>query len=205
MHVVVIQAFGVLIFVIGSMWLATKIRRSPSRGVAENASRISHSLFWVALVLPGTIGLFYPGLTSYDELFGVPSLPVPPVWTATGAVLLAVGMMLMVRSNRGLIKQGRGAAAFLLTEQLVTDGLYGRTRNPMSLGFYLACVGIGMIAGSLTVTLGVLLLVVPVHIINLRYFEERELELRYGDAYRAYKERVPFLLPRLARGCAAAS
>jgi protein-S-isoprenylcysteine O-methyltransferase Ste14 len=197
MQVVVIQAFGVLIFVIGSMWLATRLRRFPSRRVAENASRISHSLFWVALVLPGTIGLFYPGLTSYDELFGVPSLPIPPVWIATGGVLLAVGMMLMLRSNRGLIKKGRGAAAFLLTEQLVTDGLYGRTRNPMSLGFYLACVGTGMIAGSLTVTLGVLLLVVPAHIINLRYFEERELELRYGDAYRAYKERVPFLLPRL--------
>lgn len=69
----------------------------------------------------------------------------------------------------------------------------------MSLGFYLACVGIGMIAGSLTVTLGVLLLIVPVHVINLKYFEERELEMRYGDAFLDYKQRVPFLFPRLMR------
>ena len=79
MPVVVIQAFGVFIFVIGSMWLASEIRRSGSRGVAEQASRISHSLFWIALVLPGTIGLFYPGLRSYDELFGMPSLPMLPI------------------------------------------------------------------------------------------------------------------------------
>lgn len=69
----------------------------------------------------------------------------------------------------------------------------------MSLGFYAACAGIGMIAGSLTVTLGVLLIIVPVHAINLKYFEERELELRYGPPYVDYRQRVPFLIPRLTR------
>ena len=199
MQVIVIQAFGVLIFLVGSIWLAGKIRRCGKSRVAENASRISHGLFWIALVLPGMIGLFYPGLTAYDELFGMPNLPVPPIWIATGVVLLSVGLVLMVSSNRFLIKRGRGAAAFLLTEKLVTDGLYGRTRNPMSLGFYAACVGIGMIAGSLTVTLGVLLIIVPVHVVNLKHFEERELEQRYGDAYVAYRQRVPFLIPRFKR------
>jgi len=129
----------------------------------------------------------------------MPSLPVRPIWIATGAVLLSAGSVLVVSSNRFLIKKGRGAAAFLLTEQLVTDGLYGRTRNPMSLGFYAACVGIGMIAGSLTVTLGVLFVIVPVHVINLKYFEERELELRYGQSYVDYRRRVPFLVPRFRR------
>lgn len=69
----------------------------------------------------------------------------------------------------------------------------------MSLGFYAACVGMGMIAGSLTVTLGVLSVIVPVHVINLKYFEERELEQRYGDAYVDYRQRVPFLIPRFKR------
>ena len=40
MPVVVIQAFGVLIFVIGSMWLASEIRRSGSRGVAIAVAQI---------------------------------------------------------------------------------------------------------------------------------------------------------------------
>jgi protein-S-isoprenylcysteine O-methyltransferase Ste14 len=172
MKVIVIQAFGVLVFLVGSILLASIMRRTGNSRVAENASRISHALFWIGLVLPGAIGLFHPGLTAYDELFGIPSLPV--------------------RS----IKKGKGTAAFLLTEQLVTDGLYGRTRNPMSLGFYAVCVGLGMIAGSLTVTLGALFIILPVHLINLKYFEERELELRYGYSYVDYKQRVPFLIPR---------
>jgi protein-S-isoprenylcysteine O-methyltransferase Ste14 len=166
---------------------------------AETVSRISHFLFWFAMVLPGTVGLFYPGLTAYDKLFGVPSLPVHPMWIAIGAVLLCFGLVLLVISNRLLIKKGRGAAAFLLTERLVTDGLYGRTRNPISLGFYATCLGIGMIAGSVTVTLGVLLIIVPIHIVNLKILEERELELRYGQAYVEYRQRVPFLIPRFER------
>jgi protein-S-isoprenylcysteine O-methyltransferase Ste14 len=187
----------VLIFLVGSIWLGSTIRRRGDGRAAENASRISHALFWIALVLPGAIGLFYPGLTNYDALLAMPGLPVRPLWMGVGAGLLAAGLALLVGSNRFLMKKGRGAAAFLLTERLVTDGFYGRLRNPMSLGFYGICVGIGMVAGSLAVTLGALLLVVPVHLFNLKYFEERELELRYGDAYADYRRRVPFLFPRL--------
>ena len=65
----------------------------------------------------------------------------------------------------------------------------------MSLGYYLACVGAGLLAGSTTVTLGALLVIIPIHMLNLRYFEERELELRYGKPYIEYKQRVPFLFP----------
>jgi protein-S-isoprenylcysteine O-methyltransferase Ste14 len=160
---------------------------------------VSHSLFWVALVLPGAVGLFYPGLATYDALLGVPGLPESPFWMVSGVVLLSVGSALVATSNRLLIRRGRGAPAFLLTEQLVTGGLYERTRNPMSLGFYAACLGIGMIAGSLTVTVGFLLTVLPAHVINLKDFEEYELELRYGLSYMEYKQRVPFLIPRFSR------
>lgn len=193
------QAFGALVFLLGTFWLARTVRRGGTGTVAEKASRISHALFWLALVLPGVIGLFYPGLTAYDELFGMPGLPVRPLWIAVGVVLVSVGLVLMASSNRFLIKRGRGTASFLLTQQLVADGPYGRTRNPMSLGFYAVCIGVGMIAGSLTVTLAVVLFLVPVHAINLKLFEERELELRYGKSYVDYKQRVPFLIPRLER------
>ena len=44
-------------------------------------------------------------------------------------------------------------------------------------------------------TLGALLVVVPVHIIYLKYFEEYELKLRLGQPCVEYKQRVPFLLP----------
>ena len=199
MPVIVTQAFGALLFLVGSIWLGRAVRRDPGTTTAERASRVSHLLFWIALVLPGTVGVFHPGLANYDVLLGIPSLPVRPFWLATGVLLLGAGLGLMAVSNRFLIKTGKGAAAFLITKRLVSDGVYGRSRNPMSLGFYLACVGVGMIAGSTTVTLGVLLVILPIHVFNLKYFEERELELRYGGSYFQYKRRVPFLFPRFRR------
>lgn len=196
MQLIVVQAIGILIFVLGTVSLAITLRRRGSSKIAENASRISHGLFWFALVLPGVIGLFHPGLKAYDRLLGVPDLPLPTLWFAAGILLLSVGMLLMFSSNRYLVKKGRGAASFLLTQHLVTDGLYGRTRNPMSLGLYCACLGIGMMAASLALTLAVLLLVIPAHATNLKLFEERELELRYGHEYRDYQRQVPFLILR---------
>jgi protein-S-isoprenylcysteine O-methyltransferase Ste14 len=46
-------------------------------------------------------------------------------------------------------------------------------------------------------TLAALLVAIPAHIFYLRYSEEYELELRIGPPYVAYKQRVPFLFPRL--------
>jgi protein-S-isoprenylcysteine O-methyltransferase Ste14 len=63
---------------------------------------------------------------------------------------------------------------------------------------YLTCLALGLLAGSTSTTLGVLLGVMPVHVFYLKYFEEFELELRLGPAYRDYKRRVPFLVPKLS-------
>ena len=91
----------------------------------------------------------------------------------------------------------RKTAKKKVSKRVVTGDIYARTRNPMSLGYYLLCAGLGLIAGSTYVTLGSLLGVVPVHLFNLLYFEEYELALRLGQPYLEYRERVPFLFPRL--------
>ena len=36
----------------------------------------------------------------------------------------------------------------------------------------------------------------PAHLFFLKYFEEKELELRFGESYQEYKQQVPFLFPR---------
>jgi protein-S-isoprenylcysteine O-methyltransferase Ste14 len=199
MWVIVVQACGILLFLAGSLGLGAAIRSDRSARAAERASRVSRALFWGALVAPGTVGLFHPGLTHYDALLGLPALPAPRVWVPVGALLLAAGAALAAASNRALARKGRGAAAFALTGRLVSDGPYARTRNPMSLGYYTTCAGLGPIAGSLAVTLGTILFLVSAHVVNLMYFEERELATRFGAAYDDYRRQVPFLLPRLRR------
>jgi protein-S-isoprenylcysteine O-methyltransferase Ste14 len=199
METVAIQAVGVAIFFAGSVRLSRMIRREEHRSEAVRLSRLSHVLFWVCLLAPGLVGFFYPGLTRYDELLGIPSLPFRSVALVVGLLLLMCGFLLVAISNHALAKLGRGAPAFLLTEQVVCEGIYKWTRNPMSLGFYTMCVGVGLLAGSTVVTLGALLIVIPAHVFNLRYFEERELEIRHGRVYLEYKKQTPFLFPRFGR------
>ena len=140
------------------------------------------------------------GLTGFDQELGLSPLPRHPLLLAVGVVGLLMGTHLFIVSNIALGLPGHGAGAFLLTRRLVTADIYKRTRNPMSLGFYLGAVGLGLVVGSTYMTLGALLVVIPVHVIYLRYFEECELELRLGQPYVGYKRRVPFLLPRWFSG-----
>lgn len=199
MIVIVLQVLGTTAFAVGTLVLGAYLRRHRTKEAAEKTSRVSHGLYWVGLVLPGFIGIFYPGLTHFDEIVGVPSLPARPIALGLGVVVLLLGLGLNLASQMALRRLGEGTNAFWLTQRLVAGNLYARTRNPMSLGYYLQCVGLGLIAGSTYITLGSLLGVVPVHIFNLPYFEELELSLRLGPSYQEYKRSVPFLLPKLGK------
>jgi protein-S-isoprenylcysteine O-methyltransferase Ste14 len=46
----------------------------------------------------------------------------------------------------------------------------------------------------------VLLAIVPAHLFFLKFFEELELSLRFGESYRQYKQKVPFLIPKFSAG-----
>ena len=197
MFTVVLQVLGWTAFVIGTLALGTWLRRHPSRVTAERTSRVLHFLFWLSFGVFGVIGAFYPGLTGYDKVVGIRSLPFRAVGLVVGGFLFLAGFSLTLVSNVALRRLGEGANAFRLTKRLVESDVYERVRHPMSLGFYLMCVGIGLMAGSTYITLGSLVGVIPGHIFYLKYFEEYELGLRLGQSYIEYKGRVPFLVPRL--------
>ena len=72
---------------------------------------------------------------------------------------------------------------------LVTTGLYRFSRNPIYLGMTLAYIGLTLLADSLLA-----LVVLPLVLIFVRFGvierEERYLEGKFREAYRAYKGRV---------------
>jgi protein-S-isoprenylcysteine O-methyltransferase Ste14 len=189
---------GVLCFAVSTGVLGVWLRRHPSKINAEKTSRIMHFLFFAGLVTPSIIGLFYPGLTHFDELIGLKSLPWKPVFLALGILLAVPGSYFMVITNKLLRALGSGANAFRLTKKIVAEHIYKRTRNPMSLGFYLLTLAVAFVSGSTFVTLAALLGLIPSHIFFLKYFEELELELRFGESYLEYKKNVPFLMPKFS-------
>ena len=87
------------------------------------------------------------------------------------------------------IKAGTTVKPYHESSELVTMGPFNLTRNPMYLSMTVFLLGLAILLGSLTP-----FFVIPVFIwiITTRFIrvEERMLEQRFGDSYRAYKTRV---------------
>jgi protein-S-isoprenylcysteine O-methyltransferase Ste14 len=197
MTVVAIVLAGIIAFVTAAVALGAWLRRHPTRENAEWASRILHFLFFALLNLLPLAVFVSPGIFVLDEVAGLPPLRPRVPWALAGAVLAVPALYLLAVTNRALRALGSGANAFRLTRQVVNADVYGRTRNPMSLGFYLWITAVGLLFGSTTFTAIAVLAIVPAHLVFLRWFEEVELPLRLGPSYEIYRRRTPFLIPRL--------
>jgi protein-S-isoprenylcysteine O-methyltransferase Ste14 len=106
-----------------------------------------------------------------------------------GAALAVCGVVLIAMGTSRFVAAGTNIPPSLPTTALVVDGIYGRTRNPLYLGTTLIYLALSVAAGSLWA----IALVVPLlWVINVGVIarEERYLERKFGDAYRAYKGRV---------------
>lgn len=196
MIVFVVQLAGLAIFILGTVVLGLLLRRTPTLQRAVSLSRVSHLLFWLGLVVPWTVGVFFPGGQALDNLAGLPTLRVSlAARLIVGLPLLVVGVVTMQLSINGLRRQGRGAPALVLTQTVVDSGVYAAVRNPMAVGFYTALIGGALLTGS-TYVLVYSFGIVGAHVFNLKYFEELELGIRYGESYERYRSSTPFLLPR---------
>jgi protein-S-isoprenylcysteine O-methyltransferase Ste14 len=189
---------GLLAFILGVGILGVWLRRHPSKENAEKSSRAAQFLFFAGLGTPFLVAFFYPGLKNLDGLVGIQPLPYQPIFLITGILLALPGLYFMGISNKSLRALGSGANAFRLTRRIVENDIYQYTRNPMSLGYYLLALSIAFISGSTLLTLYVLVGLIPAHLFYLKFFEELELELRFGESYNHYKQKVPFLIPKLS-------
>jgi len=197
MLILYLALLGICVFTLGTWIMGSWLRRHPSKMNAVKASRIVHTLFFAGLGAPFLMGIFYPGFTHLDKLLGLDSLSPKVFFTIIGIIMVIPGCYYLGVSNKLIRTVGEGANALRLTKQIVVQDVYQYTRNPMSLGYYLFLIGIGLISGSTLLTLYFLLGIIPSHLFFLKYFEEWELELRFGDPYREYKQKVPFLIPKL--------
>lgn len=121
-------------------------------------------------------------------------LPVP-AWL--GIFLMIIGGLLLLLAIFNLILKGLGAPfAIALTRAVVTDWLYAWTRNPMILSALALLVGLGVWLRSGLFLIWLLVVVTPAVLVFIKYYEERELEIRFGEEYLEYKAKTPRLLPR---------
>jgi protein-S-isoprenylcysteine O-methyltransferase Ste14 len=82
--------------------------------------------------------------------------------------------------------------------RLITEGIYSRIRHPRYVGVGFGVAAMAMFANYLAPYVLAAAYVPAIYLIVL--LEERELEERFGEAYRAYCKDVPRFLPRFGHG-----
>ncbi|HSM42204.1 MAG TPA: isoprenylcysteine carboxylmethyltransferase family protein [Afifellaceae bacterium] len=99
--------------------------------------------------------------------------------------ILGLGLWSVILMRRS----GQSENPWKPTTAIVARGPYRITRNPMYLQMVLVCIGMAVLLGNLWI-----LFLTPVCAWVLHRFailpEEKYLERKFGDAYRAYEARV---------------
>lgn len=89
------------------------------------------------------------------------------------------------------------ASGFIRKEkELTTEGPYALTRNPLYLGNFFIGLGFGIMANNSLILALFLTCFSVIYTVTIKN-EEKRLLNKFGDAYLAYKEKVPIFFPRL--------
>jgi protein-S-isoprenylcysteine O-methyltransferase Ste14 len=126
------------------------------------------------------------GLRHFVPLF----LPIDRAWAiASGAAVLALAVALGLASVRSLVRGGSHPHPRRPSDAIVESGVYRVTRNPIYLSMTVTLVGIALLARSGWHLIIAPLFMLAIHFTQIR-LEERYLETRFGETYRAYRRRV---------------
>ncbi len=169
-------------------------KMKEGNGVAIKLLVIALGSVTFGVVIPACILL---AAAIADLLLGLPGFRFVPVNYLAGPVLAASGVYYMVRSVLAHHYTGKGTPMPLMPSQhLITMGPYRECRNPMALGNTLYFLGITLYRGSIS-AVALAAAVSIIIILYNRIFEEKELARRFGQEYLRYRNRVPFIIPRL--------
>jgi protein-S-isoprenylcysteine O-methyltransferase Ste14 len=134
----------------------------------------------VVLVLLGWLAIKYSG--RYGLV-----LARSPVLDMLSVSLLLVSAVIRVMAFKEIRCTYR-------IRNLVTSGIYSKTRNPVYLAFMLIIAGIALLSRGLLAFAWFLVSVAVLYYLAKK--EENDLERAFGDEYLKYKKRVPMFLPR---------
>ncbi|MCY4129235.1 MAG: isoprenylcysteine carboxylmethyltransferase family protein [Gammaproteobacteria bacterium] len=164
-----------------------------TRGSKSRAILGSILFFFVApFVVAGVLPFLLFGWSIKQPFFGLFDTTIVGI----AAILIGLGCLLECFSRFAL--EGRGTPAPVAqTEILVASGLYRFVRNPMYVAVLTIVLGEGLLfSNGLLFAYGVSLWMV-FHLF-IRFYEEPQLEKRFGNSYDTYRKHVRRWWPRLS-------
>ena len=136
------------------------------------------TLFWILVAGIFAVHRYYP-LLRFEQ----PEV----VWAGAAVFILGVGIS--AAGKKRFLRVGTNVYTFEEPGELVTDGLYGQSRNPMYLGLVLAGFGAALVSGTLAAVILSSFFALVVRYWYIAY-EEWAMRLKFGDPYEAYCRRV---------------
>jgi len=109
-----------------------------------------------------------------------------------GIILAALGIIFIAVSSKYLLKV---AGPEQIPRELITNGVYGKVRNPIYTGVVLLTIGWSLIWGatySFFIITGIVILIL---LALIKFLEEPMLTKFFGDKFLGYRKRVPMLFP----------
>ena len=159
----------------------------------------------IALGFEGVLFLlFLPFLlvvssATIDRWIQLPRFTAGTVNLVVALPLIVGGIFLGLWAIQAQMTSGRGTPAPMMpTRKLVVNGPFAYCRNPMTLGTFIAYVGICVWLASFS-AIALVVILTALLLLYQKLVEEKELEARFGLEYLEYKQHTPFLLPRLHR------
>ena len=175
-----IPAFWLMIHPFAERWRAR--RRSPYRVLVP---------LWMAMWV---VTALITGRWRQVALYQTPWAWIPAV------LLFAAGLYLYSRSGKNFSPKQLGGLPEVHgghgEQRLVTDGIRARVRHPVYLAHLCEMLAWSLGTG-LAVCWGLTAFAMVSGAIMIR-MEDAELEQRFGEAYRAYRDSVPGVAPRVS-------
>jgi protein-S-isoprenylcysteine O-methyltransferase Ste14 len=136
---------------------------------------------------------------ALDQTFNFTN-PSPGIWPSIiGVVMMLVGAVFALWSIADqLVKAAGTPLPVMATQKLLITGPFKLCRNPMSFGTITMYLGLGVTIFS-PGTVAIVIVLSALLILYIKRVEEKELQIRFGEAYRVYRESTPFLIPRFPR------
>jgi protein-S-isoprenylcysteine O-methyltransferase Ste14 len=134
------------------------------------------------------LGLSLIGLGA-EQAFSL-RLPLP-AWArlVAGGLAALAGLLLVSRARAWFVRTGQHPAPWRPSPELVEQGIYAYTRNPMYLGITLFQLGLGLALGS-----GWVATLAPLGLLIVHFLavlpEESYLTEKFGDQYLRYRAAV---------------
>lgn len=141
------------------------------------------------LILPPVyLALAVGGMMALAHILPVADFSGPAA-TRAGWTLIGLGVLLALAAAVQFLRRRTTIIPYYEPSALITGGVYRLTRNPIYLADVLVLLGCWLWIGAAS---GLIVVPAFVWVIQTRFIavEERMLESKFGDGYRAYKARV---------------